>query len=220
MAVEVADDGSALASGALQLFDATPGAPVGGGVDGLGHQIDKAGAHLLVGEQDLGAEVVDHGVGRAAAAQGTTSLPLAQAEEALYLVGRGGQAGIIEAMEEVGAVAAGHRDEVVDEGGGLGVEPQAGCRALELAQEVPQLGLSRGGILWTAGPVRGRVEVVGYVSEVLHVSLDPAGDTDLMPVQAEGLREGIKAGRGHGCAGRVFFCAAVWTALRTCSRRW
>lgn len=157
---------------------------------------------------------------RAACAQGATSLLLARAEEALQLVGRRRQVWIIEAVEEVGAIAASDGDEMVDEGGGLGVEAQAGRCALELTEEVPEQGLRRGGVLRTVLPVRCRAEVVSYVSKVLHVPLDPAGEADLVPVEREGLLERIEAGRGHGDAGGAFFCAASKAVSRTCSRRW
>lgn len=220
MAAEVTDEGAALASGPLQVLQLPSGLAVGLRVDGPRQKVEVAGAHLMVGQKDLIAEVVDQRVGRAAGAQGAASLLLALAEEPLQLVGRCGQIGIIEAVEEVGAVATGYRDHMVDEGGSLGVEPQAGRGALELGEEVPELGLSGGSILRTVDPDRVRAEMMGYVSEVLHVSLDPAGDPDLMPVEREGLRERIEAGGGHGGTGSVFFWAAASTVWRTCSRRW
>lgn len=122
-------------------------------------------------------------------------------------------------MEEVGAVAAGHGDQMVDEGGGLGVETQAGRGALELGQEVPELGLGTGGVLRAVAPVRSGAEMMGYASEDPYVPLDPPGCADLMPVERESLGEHIEAGRGHGSAVGVFFLAAVSTVLRTSSRR-
>jgi hypothetical protein len=219
MAAEVADKGAALASGTLPVLHLLPDVAEGLRVDGLGQKVEVARAHLVEGEKDLVAEVVDQRVGRAARAQGATSLLLAPAEEALQLVGRRRQVGIIEAVEEVGPVAAGDGDQMVDKGSGLGVEAQAGRCALELREEIPELGLGRGSVLRTVEPVRCGAEVMSYVSEVLHMPLDPAGDTDLMPVEREGLLERIEAGRGHGDAGGVFFCAAASTVWRTCSRR-
>jgi len=219
MAAEVADKGAAPACGELLVLELLSGLSEGRRVDGLGEGVEVARAHLVEGEEDLVAEVVDQGVGRAASAQGATSLLLARAEEALQLVGRRRQVGIIEAVEEVGPVAARDGDEMVDEGGGLGVEAQAGRCALELTEEVPELGLRLGGVLRTVLPVGCGADVVSYVSKVLHVPVDPAGGADLVPVERQGLFERIKAGRGHGDAGGGVFFAAFSTVSRTCSRR-
>src|SRR4051812_7461669 len=102
MAAEVADKGAALASGTLAVRQLLSGVAEGLGVDRLGQKVEVAGAHLVEGQKDLVAEVVDQRVGRAGCAQGATGMLLAPAEEALQLVGRRGQVGIIEAVEEVG----------------------------------------------------------------------------------------------------------------------
>ena len=61
MAVQVTDVGAALASRALHLVKALPGASVGLRVDGVGQQVHTARAHLMIGKQELSAQVVDHG---------------------------------------------------------------------------------------------------------------------------------------------------------------
>ena len=206
MAVEVTDEGAALASGLLQVVQVLPGAAVGPRIDGLGQHVQMASTHLMKGHEELIAEIVDQGVGRAPRAQGAASVLLAGAEESLQLVGRGRQAGIIEAVEQARAVAASDADQMVDEGGGLGVEAHARRGALELQQEVPQLGLGSGGVLGPVDSIRSGAEVMGYVSEVLHMSVDPTGEPDLMPVQVQRLRERIKARGGHrGTVGVFFF---------------
>ena len=122
MKAEAPDEGAALAGRLLLLLQLVSGLAVGLRVDGLGQQVEGSGGHLLVGEQELITEVVDQRVGCAAAAQGATRLLLGLAEEALQLVCRRRQLRIIKAVEEMGAVTAGDGNQMVDEGGGLGVE--------------------------------------------------------------------------------------------------
>ena len=121
-------------------------------------------------------------------------------------------------MEKVRAVATHQFDQVVHEGGGLGAQALAWRVALKLGQKVPQLGLSHGSVLRPVSTIRGGAEVVGYVSEMLHMALYPARNADLMPVRRERLCERIEAGGGHRRALRVFFWVACSTVLRTCSR--
>ena len=220
MKAEAPDEGAALAGRLLLLLQLVSGLAVGLRVDGLGPQVEGSGSHLMVGEQELITEVVDQRVGRAATAQGATSLLLGLAEGALQLVGRRRHLRIIKAVEQMGAVAARDGNQMVDEGGGLGVEPRAGRRALQPPEKIPELGLGCGGVLRPVGPFRVRAEPTGYLAQELHVSLDAARDTDLMPVQREGLRERIEVRRGHRGTRAVFFFAASWTVLRTCSSRW
>lgn len=59
MAAEVADEGAALASGQLLVVQLLSGLAEGRRVDGLGQGVDVARAHLMEGEEDLVAEVVD-----------------------------------------------------------------------------------------------------------------------------------------------------------------
>lgn len=137
MAVEVADGGAALASGLLQLVQLLPGGAVCLRIDGTRQQIQLAGAHLMVRQQKLIPEVVDQGMGRAATAKRLASLMFDQAEEALQPVGRCGQVGIVEAVEQVRAIPTYYVDYMVDEAGGLGVEPRPRCDALQLGKVVP-----------------------------------------------------------------------------------
>jgi hypothetical protein len=76
------------------------------------------------------------------------------------LVGRCGESGVVEAEEEVGSIAACDLDQVVDEGGGPGAQPQARRLARKLAEEVPELGLR-------LRRIPGTVDTLGVRAELM-----------------------------------------------------
>ena len=80
---------------------------------------------VLVGDEDVCAQVGDYRVGRASAAERAAKGVLGAPEEAFEPVRGGGSPGVVEADEEVCPVPLRPTDQVVDEVGGCDGEPRS-----------------------------------------------------------------------------------------------
>jgi hypothetical protein len=160
------------------------------------------------GDEKLGAQVLDHGVGGAARAGGTANEPLGTAEEAFEHVRVRGDAPVVEADEQMLAVTLGEGREVIDEAARGGGEPRSRNGALELIQVGLESSLRLGGALGAIDSVRVGGDLAGDLAEDLGMSGDPPRQTDLVPIGSQGLgeigQEGIPA------CGPPFFSAS-WT---------
>lgn len=140
-------------------------------------------------------------VRRAAAAVAALHEPLVLAEEPFELVRGRRNAGVVEADEEVGAVALEDLDEVVDEVAGGRAETCPGSVRLEVGEKRVEASLCLGRVGRPIGPTGARREGMGNVPEDSDVALDATGDTGAMPVRLERLREFVKERSGQACDG-------------------
>lgn len=187
MAVKVTNVRSAASSGSLGIGQCGEGLLVRVEVDGLFAEPGGGSGGAVDCKEEGRAEVLRDRVCRTAAAAGAPDRALPATEEALESVGRRGDAGVVEAREEVLVVAFGERGDVVDKLPSRCAETSARRGGLQSRDLRVQAGLRFGRVLRPVRSLGVCGELVRDLAEDPDVAVHAPGDADLVPVRGEGL---------------------------------